>query len=339
MGAKGPIYLGVDIGGTKVAAGTVTASGEILSKVRVPMNSRGSEAEGLAAVSDAIEAALKAEPKRRATVAAIGISSPGPLDPRKGVVINPPNLPCWHNFAITEIIQKTYRLPTKLDNDANAAALAEAIWGAGKGFDSVFYATLGTGIGAGLVLGGRVYHGRTGAAIEGGHVSIDYHGPKCACGKLGCIEALAAGPAVAKRARERLRTGGSGREKLLALAGGEPDAVTAEMVGTAWRAGDKLAGSILEETADFLAIWLGTIVDLLEPDVIIFGGGMGELMSSWFAHIREKLPEWTINSRSKEIPLVRARYGEDSGIAGGAALCLSPKNTESPRRHGKKKRK
>jgi glucokinase len=322
MGAKVPAYLGVDIGGTKVAAGIVTANGEILSKVRVPMNSRGSETDGLAAVSAAIDAALKNDSKRRATVAAIGLSSPGPLDPRKGIVINPPNLPCWHNFAITEKIHKMFRLPAKLDNDANAAALAEAIWGAGKGYQSVFYATLGTGIGAGLVLGGKIYHGRTGAAIEGGHVSIDFHGPRCACGKLGCIEALAAGPAVAKRARERVLAGEPGREKLLALAGGSAEAVTAEMVGTAWRGGDKFAASILEETARFLAIWLGTIVDLLEPDVIIFGGGMGELMSEWFAFIRKELSLWTINSRASEIPLMRARYGEDSGIAGGAALCL-----------------
>ncbi len=321
--AEAPLYLGVDIGGTKVAAGMVTPRGKILSKVRVPMTCRGDAAEGLGAIERAIAAALEKEPKRRASVAAIGISSPGPLDPRKGVIINPPNLPCWHNFPLAKKIQHAYRLPTKLDNDANAAALAEAIWGAGRGYDSVFYATLGTGIGTGVILDGQIYHGRTGAAAEGGHLSIDYHGPKCACGKFGCIEVLAAGPAVAKRARERLASGGAGREKLLALAGGDADAVTAEMVGVAWHARDNLAASILRETADLLAIWLGNIVDLFEPDVIIFGGGMGELFSEWFAHIREQLPAWTINSRCKEIPLVRARYGEDSGIAGAAALCLS----------------
>ena len=338
---EAPIYLGVDIGGTKVAAGMVTSHGKILSKVRVPMTCRGNAAEGLGAVEHAIASALEKEQKRRAAVAAIGISSPGPLDPRKGVIINSPNLPCWHDFPLADKIQKAYRLPTRLDNDANAAALAEALWGAGHGYQSVFYATLGTGIGTGVILDGRIYHGRTGAAAEGGHVSIDYRGPKCACGKLGCIEALAAGPAVAKRARERLAGGGPGRERLLALAGENPEAVTAEMVGAAWHAGDKLAASILLETADFLAIWLGNIIDLFEPDVIIFGGGMGELFSEWFARIREQLPAWTINSRCKEIPFVRARYGEDSGIAGAAALCLSaaisnpranPGGTEKKRR-------
>jgi glucokinase len=327
MPAKGNLFLGVDIGGTKVAAGLVTPRGEILSKVRVPMVSNASAGAGLAAVEAAITAALDAQPKRRGSVVAIGVSSPGPLDPRRGIVINPPNLKCWKNFPLAEKIAKSRRLPARLDNDANAAALAEALWGAGVGHASVFYATLGTGIGTGVVLDGQIYHGRTGAAAEGGHVSIDYRGPRCACGKRGCIEALAAGPAVARRARERLEAGGAGREKLLALAGGNPEFVTAEMVGAAWHAGDLLAASILQETADLLAIWLGNIVDLLEPDVIIFGGGMGELMSGWFGRIREQLPAWTINSRCREIPLVRAKYGENSGIAGAAALCLGLKSS------------
>lgn len=323
MPSKQPVYLGVDIGGTKVASGLVDARGHILSKARVPMPARGTEAEALTAVQQAISAALETMPRVRRRVAGIGISSPGPLDPRKGVIINPPNLPCWRNFHITKKLKTPGHLPVELDNDANAAGLAEATWGAGRGYDSVFYATLGTGIGTGIVFDQRIYHGRTGSAAEGGHVSIDCHGPQCACGKMGCIEALAAGPAVAQRAREKLSSGEKGTEALLGLAGNDPSAVTAEMVAAAWHGGDKLAASILRETADLLAVWLGNIVDLLEPGVIIFGGGMGALMSEWFPRIREQLPRWTINSRASEIPLVRARYGEDSGIAGGAALCVA----------------
>jgi glucokinase len=339
MPAKGTIYLGVDIGGTKVAAGLVDARGNILSKTRVPMPSRGTEREALSAVEQAIAAALDTKPQLRRSVAAIGISSPGPLDPRQGVIINPPNLPCWRNLHIAQKLKTPGHLAVHLDNDANAAGLAEAIWGAGKGYDSVFYATLGTGIGTGIVFHQRIYHGRTGSAAEGGHVSIDYRGPQCACGKMGCIEALAAGPAVATRAREKLSRPAGETKALLALAGGDPDAVTAEMVGSAWRAGDELAASILRETADLLAAWLGNIVDLLEPDVIIFGGGMGALFSEWFPRIREQLPRWSINSRCAEIPLTRARYGEDSGIAGGAALCLAvPEPAARPRasRHNKR---
>ena len=317
------IYLGIDIGGTKVAAGLVTSRGEILSKVRVPMPSREDAAAGLRAVEKAIDAAFATEPARQPSVAGIGIVSPGPIDPRLGLIVNPGNLPCWRNYPLVAEIKKSRGLPTILDNDANAAALAEARWGAGAGYSHVFYMTIGTGIGVGIVLDGIIYHGRTGAAGEGGHVSIDYNGPACPCGKRGCIEALAAGPAVARRARERLEAGGADAKTLLALAGGNPATVTAEMVAKAWRDGDPLATTILEETADLLAIWLGNMIDLFDPDVIVVGGGMSELICAWFGRIRQQIPKWSVNSRWGEIPFVRAQYGEDSGIAGGAALCVS----------------
>ena len=317
-----PTFLGVDIGGTKVAAGLVDARGRILAKARVPMVSREDAAAGLRSVESAITAALQTQ-GGKAAPAAIGISSPGPLDPESGVVLNPPNLPCWRNFPLVEEIQKAHGLPTHVENDANAAALAEALWGAGAGFRYVFYATLGTGIGTGLVLDGRIYHGRTGAAVEAGHISIDYRGPRCGCGKRGCIEALASGPAMAQRARERLAAAGAAGAKVLELAGGDPQAVTAAVVAAAWRGGDPFATGVVRDTADLLAIWLGDVIDVLEPQVIIFGGGMGELFAEWFEHIRAQLPQWSINSRCREIPLLRAHYGEDSGIAGAAALCLA----------------
>jgi len=320
-----PLYLGVDVGGTKVAAGLVTPRGEILSKVRLPMTSREDGAAGLRAVEKAIDAALSTEPARRASIAGIGIVTPGPVDPLQGVVVNPGNLPCWRNYPLADEIKKSRGLPTVLDNDANAAALAEARWGAGVGYPSVFYVTIGTGIGTGFVLDGAIYHGRTGAAGEGGHVSIDYRGPLCPCGKRGCIEALAAGPAVARRAREKLAVEGVEGKRLLDLAGGNPAAVTTEIVARAWRDGDPLATAILEETADLLAIWLGNMMDLFDPHVIVVGGGMSDLIAGWFGRIRQQLREWAVNSRCDEIPLLRAHYGEDSGIAGGAALCVSAK--------------
>jgi len=327
MKSNEPLYLGVDVGGTKVAAGLVTSRGEILSKVRVPMKSHEDAAAGLRSVEEAIDAALSAEPARKASIAGIGIVSPGPVDPLRGIVVNPGNLPCWRNYPLVAEIKKSRGLPTILDNDANAAALAEARWGAGAGYPSVFYVTIGTGIGTGLVLDGSIYHGRTGAAAEGGHVSIDYRGPLCPCGKRGCIEALVAGPALAHRARERLAARGVEARTLLALAGGDPAAVTAEIVAKAWLDGDPLATAILEETADLLAIWLGNMIDLFDPDVIVVGGGMGKLIAGWFGRMHQQTAKWCVNSRCGEIPLVRAHYGEDSAIAGGAALCISPKTT------------
>jgi glucokinase len=309
--------VGIDIGGTKVAAGLVDGQGEIIYKTRVPMAAGGDAGSGFAAVRSAIEAVLCAQPG--AAVSGIGICSPGPLDPRTGVVLNPPNLPCWRNFPLASEVERVFGVKARVDNDANAAALAEAIWGAGVGYRNVFYATLGTGIGTGIVFDRAIYHGRTGGAAEGGHMSIDFSGTKCGCGKRGCIEALASGPAIARRAQEKAAAWPAACARMIGLAG-SVEAIRAEHIGEAFRQGDPAAAEVLSETADLLTVWLGNIVDLLEPDVIIVGGGMAELMSAFFDRIAQRMPRWSINPRCGEIPLLKAKYSADAGIAGAAAL-------------------
>jgi glucokinase len=314
------LLLGIDIGGTKVAAGLVNHAGEIVYKTRNPMNPRGTAEEGLAAVKIAIDAALAAA---KGAIDAIGIISPGPLDPKTGIILNPPNLPCWRNYHLVQRLAEAYKMPIYLDNDANAAGLAEALWGAGRGYKEVFYATLGTGVGTGIIFNGRVFHGRTGAAAEGGHLTIDYRGARnCNCGKPGCVEPMLSGTGIARRAREKARAAGSIAQPLIGLAGGNVDNITAEVVGKAWREGDPLATEILEETADILAVWLGNIIDLLEPEVIVVGGGVSELMEGWFDHVRKQVPQWSVNQRANEIPIIIAKYRADAGVAGAAALSL-----------------
>jgi glucokinase len=311
------VVIGVDIGGTKIAAGLVDTKGQILTQLRHPMVANSTAEAALQAVIAAIDS-LRASTSN--PISAIGLCAPGPLDPEAGVVVNPPNLPCWRNFPLTAKIADIYNLPVKLDNDANAAALAETRWGAARGYRYVFYATIGTGIGTGIVFDNRIYHGRTGAAGEGGHVSIDYHGPVCACGKKGCIEILAAGPAIGARARAKF-SATHPKSAILDLAQGNVEAVTSHLVAEAYKTGDALAREILQETSELLAIWLGNIIDLLDPDVIVMGGGVAAMLQPFFAEIKRLLPQWCVNPRSQEIPLLMAHYGPDAGIAGGAALC------------------
>lgn len=320
--------IGVDVGGTKVAAGFVDAHGEIHQHTRVPMNSRGTAEEGLAAVTGAIDELLKLVPEANNAARRIGICAPGPLDPRTGVVLNPPNVTCWRSYPLAAEIARRYGGSVKLENDAKSAGLAEALWGAGRGYRNVFYTCIGTGIGAGILFDGRIYHGRTGAADEAGHMVIDYHGPLCGCGKKGCIEALASGTSIAKKARARLAEAFGRESAMLEMAGGNLDAVTSEIVGRAYDAGDSLAKAILLETVELVTIWLGNIVDLLEPDVIVIGGGVAPMLNSFFHEIHKGLPGWCMNKRCVEIPIVPARYGAESGIAGGAALCMFPGASE-----------
>jgi len=310
--------LGVDIGGTKVAVGIVDREGRILAQSRKPMIADGSAQAGLDAVTGAIDSMISGD---TAQISSIGICAPGPLDPTSGIVLNPPNVPCWRNFPLGPQISSRYRLPVKIDNDANAAALAETRWGAARGFRYVFYATVGTGIGTGIVFDGAIYHGSSGSAGEGGHVSIDYRGPQCNCGKRGCIEALASGPAIGARARAKLEAEPSRASALRELAQGNLASVTSETVASAFAAGDAAAQEVLLETVQLLTCWLGNIVDLLDPDVIVMGGGVAAMLQPFFPEIVKNLPAWCVNPRAGEIPLLIARYGADAGIAGGAALC------------------
>ena len=161
--------------------------------------------------------------------------------------------------------------------------------------------------------------GRTGSAAEGGHMGIDSHGPVCPCGKRGCIEVLAAGPAIARRARQKLSE--NPKSILIEMAGGNPQAVTSEMVAKAHAASDAVAKSVMGETLDLLAYWLGNIVDLLEPDVIIIGGGVSTMLAPFLDEIRERWKGACLNPYPQDIPVVLAHYKEDAGIAGAAALC------------------
>lgn len=309
--------LGVDIGGTKVAVGLVDQAGMILQQGRKPMVANGTADAALEAVTGAIDSLLL---QANSAVPSIGICAPGPLDPKTGVVLNPPNLPCWRNFPLAERIAAKYRVPVKVDNDANAAALAETRWGAARGFRYVFYATIGTGIGTGIVFDGAIYHGNTGSAGEGGHVTIDYQGPVCSCGKRGCIEVMAAGPAIGARARAKLNSDPKRSSAMLDLVKGDIASVTSEMVGQANASGDSLAREVLLETVELLTAWLGNIVDLLDPDVLVMGGGVAAMLQPFFDEIKKRLPGWCVNPRASDIPLRMAHYGADAGIAGGAAL-------------------
>lgn len=311
--------LGVDIGGTKVAVGLVDHEGKILKQDRKPMNAHGTAEDGFAAVLSAIDSMISAVPG--GAIHGIGICAPGPLDPRTGVVINPPNLPCWRNFPLAERVSAKYKVPVRVDNDANAAALAENRWGVAQGYRYVFYTTIGTGIGTGIVFDGSIYLGKNGFAGEGGHMTIDYRGPRCHCGKLGCIEILAAGPAIGLRARTKLSQAAGGHSMMLDLAGGNIEAVTSEFVGKAYAAGDALAREVLQETVELFIAWLSNIVDLLDPDVLVMGGGVAAMLKPFFHDIKKGLEIWCVNPRASEIPLLMAHYGADAGIAGGAALC------------------
>ncbi len=286
--------LGIDIGGTKIAAGIVSESAGLIDVVTVPTRAAQGYEASIAQLHFAIRSVLRSE------VRAIGIASPGPLNPKTGVVINPPNLPGWRDVPLAGIVQVEYGLPCRVENDANAAGLAEARFGAARGRSSVFYVTLSTGIGAGIVIDGKVYHGKNGQAAEGGHVTIDWRSPDmCNCGLPGCIEALASGTAILRRY------------------GHSPEDIARKAA-----AGDAKASEILDEVCEMLGAWLGGIVSLLDPDIIVIGGGMSQIGEPLFSRLRRVVPQRTINKFAGDTPIVPAELGMNAGVLGAAATVL-----------------
>jgi glucokinase len=257
-------------------------------------------------------------------VGGIGICAPGPLNPRTGVVINPPNLPGWHNVHLAQMIEKEFALPAKVENDANAAGLAEALFGAAVAYRDVFFVTVSTGIGTGIIINKKIYHGKNGVAAEGGHVSIDYRSPyRCGCGTLGCIEALAAGPAIARRARVLLEQEHTRPSLLREMTRGHLSQITPMLIEKAAREGDRVAREIIDDTGFYLGVWLAGMLTLLDPEAVVIGGGVARIGKPLFNKIRETIPRYTINrSFAVKTPLLAAKLQKNVGVYGAASVFL-----------------
>ncbi len=259
--------LGVDIGGTKCAAAIGCPDGTIEARSEMPTEPHTGP--------DAITRRLTLMAKNLAAsapgpIGAVGISCGGPLDTQTGMIHSPPNLPGWEAVPIRSMFEEVFPdVPVAVENDANATALAEWRWGAGVGARNMVYLTQGTGIGGGLILDGRLYRGTNDLAGEVGHQTILPEGPICACGKRGCLEALASGPSIARLARESLHYRRGAR--LVEIAGGTPADITAKHVIEAAREGDPFSKAILEEAGTYLGIGLANIIQILNPELIVLG--------------------------------------------------------------------
>lgn len=317
------LIVGIDIGGTKVAGGLVTLKARLTKDLVVPTYAEKGFKTSYAQVVHLIEKLVTLAGGKE-NVAGIGVCSPGPLNPKTGVVINPPNLPGWRNIPLARSLANHFQLPAIVENDANAAGLAEVLLGAAAGYRDVFYVTLSTGIGTGVIIDKKIYHGKNGVGGEGGHVSIDVNSPyRCGCGTLGCIEALAAGPGMARRARVALEQEHSRPSLLRELSGGEFAKITPVMIQAAARKGDPIAKFIIDQTGFYLGAWLGGMVSLFDPEAIVIGGGVSQIGKPLFDKIRETIPDYTINRRFvPKLPILPAKLQKNVGIFGAASLFL-----------------
>jgi len=300
--------LGIDIGGTNVRAAVVDDDGRAHGLVETGW-SGGAAGDVISAVVPIARPMLETS-----RVAAAGCGCAGLVDHDRGVVTSSPNLPLWHDVPLASLLSDALGIPVTIENDANAAAYGEFASGAARGAENAVMLTLGTGLGAGFILGGRLYRGSHGVAAEYGHTTIDLDGEPCACGGRGCLEGLVSAGPMTERA---VRNIASGEETSLSASGGD---LTAADIGRAAAEGDELAVRVLAETGRYLGVGLANLVRTLDPDVIVIGGGIARAGETLIAPAREELERRLAGCPSPMPRLALAELGNAAGVVGAALL-------------------
>lgn len=322
---SGRWVVGVDIGGTNLVVALVSVeTGEAVS-----LRSRATEAfNGADAavsnisrmVDDAITETLEERGGTREDVVGMGIGSPGPLDLEAGIVLDAFNLG-WKDFPLRDMLSSAVGLPASLDNDANCATYGEWWQGAGRGARSVVGVTLGTGIGGGIIIDGRLVHGASGSAGELGHTTISVAGRRCKCGNYGCLEAYASGPNIAARAVEGLEAGAE--SVLLDLVQGDMNAVTAVTVYEALVLGDEYAHEVMQETAKILGAGISNVINTLNPEVVVIVGGVTRAGDHLFVPLRAEVRRRAFKTSVAACRIVPGELPETAGAIGAAGIFMA----------------
>ncbi len=311
-----PLFVGLDVGGSAMKAGVVDDQGRALASVSLPTEGERGQEFGLERMCETIRQAVAAAGLKMWEIAAIGVATPGTMDIPAGILLEPPNLKPWRNVPVRQRIHQTFQLPTSFQNDANAAALGEYWVGAGKGVHSIVLFTLGTGVGGGIVIGDMVIEGEHSHGAELGHMKIEMTNPRqCGCGRYGCLEAYASATAVVKRSLEAMSQGGVQSSLRCHEAAG----LTARDVFAAAAAGDQLSTKLVEETAYYLAVGTTNMLHTIDPDMVVFGGGMTAAGPEFLERIRQFVRQMAFPVPAERAQLRYAQLGNDAGFIGAAA--------------------
>jgi glucokinase len=317
---KEKFNIGVDIGGTNIKFGIVSSWGKILKSGIISSGKTGGRRGVLKNLKEAIGSLLFWAKERKIKINDIGIGVPGTIDLLRGKVIGtPPNLPQLKDYHLKRYLQRHFDYPISLDNDANLMALAEYKFGSAGGYENCLCITLGTGIGSGIILEGKLFRGSSFAGPEFGHTILCFHGIKCNCGNYGCVEMYASEPAMLNRAKELLK---NNRGSILhKLSQGNLNKMKAKQLFEAERLKDKVAQKVIKDTACYLGAALSSAVNLLNPEIVVIGGGVALFSGrDFFKKIEKEVRRRAFPSATRNLKIVKAKLGNDAGFIGASIL-------------------
>ncbi|MDI6781314.1 MAG: ROK family protein [bacterium] len=309
------LVIGIDIGGTKIDVGLIEPSGKILERMRIWTNVH----EGLnAVVQNIYDAIEKVTAGIKTSIRGIGIGAPGQVDVKNGIVLFAPNLK-WKDVEMKRIIHERYRLPVEIENDANCGALAEAKLGAGSKSNNLIWITVGTGIGGGIIIDGNLIQGANFAGGEIGHMTMKKNGPVCGCGNKGCLEALAAGPAIIHQIRKKINSGT--QTTILKVVDNDLNRITVEIAANAADVGDSLSLKVLNKAGEYLGIGVTNLANILNPEVIILGGGVMEVAGHHLLKIiKDTVQNRALSVAKNNLKIELSKLGNDAGLIGASLL-------------------
>ncbi|MBI5117745.1 ROK family protein [Candidatus Poribacteria bacterium] len=319
------VYIGIDIGATEVKTGLVTRQGTLVSKERHETAKIASPAHFLDILNETVHRLLQSNALSKQSVGGIGIGAPGWVDYPHGIVRELTNIPGWRDVPIVIQLQTATGLKSFVDNDANVMAVGELIHGAGRGHENFVCLTLGTGVGGAIVVDGKLYRGANGLAGEIGHMILDLNGPECACGARGCLERYVGNRFIIANALRKLEAlaGPVHENILLSLADNRPDKITPKILAEAAARGDALSLDVWRETGHYLGVALSVLVNLLNPECFIIGGGVARAGSVLFDPMRDTAARLAMNQLGKTTPIMEAELKEDAGLIGAATFALT----------------
>ena len=315
-------YIGIDLGGTNIKFGIVSQKGVVLHKGMLPAQVNLGRDSILKNINRAVDKSLVFAKKEGFRIKGIGVGSPGTVNINTGRIEGScPNLPQMVNVNLKRWLSRHFEFPICVDNDANVMAWAEFKFGAARGYKNVLCLTLGTGIGGGIILDGKLFHGSNFAGAEFGHMTISHNGRRCNCGGVGCLEMYASAPAMVKDAKRLLRRNRS--SIIQRLIKGDPERLTTKTIFEAEKRGDALASGVINRACEYLGSGIASAVNLLNPQVVVIGGGVSQGGMSFIRRIEKEVKRRAFPSATRKLKVVKAKLGNDAGFIGAAILCSS----------------